>query len=84
MTKDEKQIIGWAFETIKELNSICTTMVPEYEPFNSDETRRFAQLERLASGIEVVEDDCPERYEAARARIGELSDVLARVRALVE
>jgi hypothetical protein len=50
---DDKQVIAWAGQEIRELDELCRSMVPDYAPLDSSDMQKLAHLKGLAGDAEV-------------------------------
>lgn len=79
MTKNE--LIRWAVNEIRELDELCRSMVPGYEPLTSVDMEALARLEAEASGAgeEYVESRERKLREAAEENLKRLDRALKAV-----
>lgn len=45
-------LIGWAVTEIRELDELCRSMVPGYDPLHSEDMEKLARLQALALELE--------------------------------
>lgn len=53
MTSEEKGLIAWAAQEIRELDELCRAEIPGYASLDSQDMIRVKALERLAVGQEA-------------------------------
>jgi hypothetical protein len=81
---DDKTVLLWAAQEIRDLDELCRSQVAGFEPLNSAEMEFLKRLEKLATGSkEAAYPDLREELKDARARVEYLEEMLGLVRGAV-
>lgn len=55
------KLIMWAVQEIRELDELCRSQIPGYDPLHSEDMAKLVLLQSLASTLLVEQDKQPPR-----------------------
>jgi hypothetical protein len=73
----DKELILWAVQELLDADLLGRTHIPDYDPFNSYETRLIERLRKVAEGTD--EPAYPDQREEVEALRAELAYLRARI-----
>lgn len=86
MDTQEKQLIAWAAQMIREQDEFCRSMVPGYDSFSQQEMKQLTDLEKLARGasVEDIHQGCRRAADRLENLYYEAEEKIAQVLHVLE
>ena len=79
-----QQLLAWAHMTIRELDELCRSQIPDYEVMDSSEMDRLHALKALAADAEATPyPDLRDEVKNLRAENQKLHSQLANITAIL-